>query len=549
MNNRLTYPGAVADSRKREYVPVRRIVFMTEGELRPKNPECLIGNTEIQSYLHFNPPVCVLKPGAALLVDFGIELNGGIRIVADCGPVFRLRVRFGESVSEAMQTPNNDHAMHDTVVDIAPMSHNEIGNTGFRFVRIDVPEELGHEVGIINLSAVAIFRDLPYVGAFDSSDERLNRIWQTGAYTVHLNMQDYIYDGIKRDRLVWMGDLHPEIKTIAAVFDDDELVPASLDFVRDRTPLPLWMNTISSYSLWWIIAQYDWFMARGNLDYLKSNKPYLLTLLMQIAEYIGSDGAEKLPEGRFLDWPSRGDETVIHAGLHAMMIWAFTAGEKLCLYLNENDDARRCADCIRRLRQHCPDAGMSKQGNALKALVGLEDPAAINRRVLSANPFAGLSTFFGYYVMQARALAGDQVGALETIRRYWGGMIDYGATTFWEDFDLAWTVNAGRIDELPVPGKADLHFDFGNHCYKSLRHSLCHGWAGGPTAWLSEHLLGVKALEPGFKTAAIKPCLAGLDWVRGAVPTPYGPIEVTAEKRTDGTTAVAIKKPDEVTLG
>jgi alpha-L-rhamnosidase len=39
-----------------------------------------------------------------------------------------------------------------------------------------------------------------------------------GADTVHLCMQDYLWDGIKRDRLVWIGDMHPEVSTINAVF-------------------------------------------------------------------------------------------------------------------------------------------------------------------------------------------------------------------------------------------------------------------------------------------------------------------------------------------
>jgi hypothetical protein len=57
----------------------------------------------------------------------------------------------------------------------------------------------------------------------------------TGAYTVHLNMQDYLWDGIKRDRLVWVGDMHPETSTIAAVFGNNKVVPKSLDLVRDIT--------------------------------------------------------------------------------------------------------------------------------------------------------------------------------------------------------------------------------------------------------------------------------------------------------------------------
>lgn len=40
----------------------------------------------------------------------------------------------------------------------------------------------------------------------------------------------------------------------------------------------------------------------------------------------------------------------------------------------------------------------------------------------------------GYYILTARAMAGDYEGCLEAIREYWGGMLSLGATTFWEDF-------------------------------------------------------------------------------------------------------------------
>lgn len=43
------------------------------------------------------------------------------------------------------------------------------------------------------------------------SDELLNKIWNTGAFTQHLNMQEFIWDGIKRERLVWITDMHPEL--------------------------------------------------------------------------------------------------------------------------------------------------------------------------------------------------------------------------------------------------------------------------------------------------------------------------------------------------
>ncbi|MCX6985257.1 MAG: alpha-L-rhamnosidase [Lentisphaerae bacterium] len=549
-NNISIYPGAVRDARIREYLPVKKIVFMSEGGLKPENPKILVGNSVIQSYVHPAPTVCRLKPGCTIILDFGIELNGGIRIVTGGNDIKtrKVKVNFGESVSEAMGTPNNDHAMHETVIDLAPMGHNEVGNTGFRFVSLSVPADTAETLEIINVLAVAIYRDIPYIGSFKCSDERLNQIWKTGAYTVHLNMQDFLYDGIKRDRLVWMGDMNPEIRVVCAVFDDCNTVETSMDFVRDHAELPSFMNTVNAYSLWWIISQYDWYMYRGNLEYLQRQHGYLAQLLRLFTGYVGPDGVEKLPEWRFLDWPSQGDPVAIHAGLQGLMAWAFTAGEKLSLALNDVDTASLCAITRRRLLTHNPDGGMSKQAGALKSIGGIADPIQINKTVLAQNPFSGLSTFFGYYMMQARALAGDYDGATEAIRRYWGGMLDIGATSFWEDFDLTWLNNAGRIDEMPVPGKKDIHADYGNFCYKGLRHSLCHGWSGGPTAWLSEHLLGIKPLEPGFKEAQVRPQLAGLEWLEGAMPTPYGPIRVKAEKGVNGIVKFDVKKPAKVIL-
>jgi hypothetical protein len=79
----------------------------------------------------------------------------------------------------------------------------------------------------------------------------------TGAYTVHLNMQEYLWDGIKRDRAVWLGDMHPEVQTIMSVFGQNDVVPRSLDLAVSQYPLPRWLNGISSYSLWYLIIHHD----------------------------------------------------------------------------------------------------------------------------------------------------------------------------------------------------------------------------------------------------------------------------------------------------
>ena len=91
-----------------------------------------------------------------------------------------------------------------------------------------------------------------------------------------------------------------------------------------------------------------------------------------------------------------------------------------------------------------------------------------------------------------------------------------------------------------------LHADFGAYCYTNLRHSLCHGWASGPTAWLCEHVLGIRVVEPGCKVIRIEPNLGDLQWVEGSFPTPYGVVSVNHQKGPDGKIKTNVKTPKEV---
>ena len=132
-------------------------------------------------------------------------------------------------------------------------------------------------------------------------------------------------------------------------------------------------------------------------------------------------------------------------------------------------------------------------------------------------------------------------------------MLDLGATTFWEDFDIDWTKNCSRIDEiLPADSeKSDIHGDFGGYCYVGYRHSFCHGWASGPAPFLMEYVLGVRPIEAGSREVLISPSLGDLKYAKGSVPTPYGVIEVSHTKMPDGGVKTTYNAPDgiEVVLG
>ena len=228
------------------------------------------------------------------------------------------------------------------------------------------------------------------------------------------------------------------------------------------------------------------------------------------------------------------------------MVTTFQSAAEMFTVLGDKAMAEKCSQTAGRMQKHIPDHNQLKQAAALMAIAGMIPPEKANNDVLRVGGAKGFSTFYGYYMLQAQAKAGDYQSALDNISQFWGGMLDMGATTFWEDFNLDWIVNAAPIDQLVPKGKKDIHADFGDYCYKNLRHSLCHGWASGPTAWMSEHILGVQIVEPGCKVIRIKPNLGDLQWVEGAFPTPYGVVKITHKKGADGKINTSVIAPDGV---
>ena len=200
--------------------------------------------------------------------------------------------------------------------------------------------------------------------------------------------------------------------------------------------------------------------------------------------------------------------------------------------------------CVKKLREDRLEDTVNKSVSALTVLSKRLSDAA--EEGISGNSARDMSCFMGYYVLKAKAMLGDYEEALDIIRKYWGAMLDMGATTFWEDFDIDWMENASRIDEIVPEGKVDIHAAYGAFCYMNLRHSLCHGWASGPCPYLTNYVLGIRPLSAD--TYEVKPELAYLDFAKGTYPTPYGIITVSAKKEKDGSTSVDISAPEEIKI-
>ena len=557
-----------ADPRTRTYVDPVRIVWQTPkpartygGRFDVKNPDALLeerkGQVPVGGFGKPSPGCCLVNKGecAGLLLDFGRELHGGIQIGTGSGTSgMRVRLRFGESVAEAMSDigekgATNDHAMRDNVFGVPSLGTIEVGNSGFRFVRIDLIT-----TGTLYLEfvrAVELMRPMKRLGSFRCSDGRLNRVWETAVRTVHLCCQDYLWDGIKRDRLVWMGDTHPETMAILNVFGAQPILPESLDLMASITRPDEWMNRMGSYTLWWIRNVAEWYRFTGDREYLEKHHAYIKATFANLEKFVTPSNTLEGIRRPFLDWPTEHNRPAVNSGVQALALSTWREGAFLADALGDAELAAKCRRTAARfetLREKLEPHG-SKQAAAMLALAGLRCPKDMFAEVLGRNGVRGMSTFYGYYMLEAMSLAEERQFAMDAVRDYWGAMLDVGATSFWEDFSVGWTNNCFRIDELPVAGKKDVHGDYGEFCYPGFRHSLCHGWSCGPASWCINHVLGIRSLGTGCKTVEVKPFLGDLSWAEGAMALPDGrAIKVRVSKLPDGALKTDVEAPDGIRI-
>ncbi len=536
----------------KEYLPPTRIIEQSENI---ENGEALLENRCEQICFNEKNVMCCQGTGYIIL-DFGKELQGGVRILAHFfegqKDTLKVRIRFGESVGEVCaeigeKNATNNHSVRDMVVELPDLSDLEWGQTGFRFVRIDfLTEEKIYR--LVNVYAAYVHRDLQYKGQFSCDDEVVNQIYETARHTLFLNMQAQLWDGIKRDRLVWIGDMQPEVLGITDLFGADPCVEQAIQLSIDKNPLPYWFGNIPTYSFWLIQILYDYYMKVKNTSFVEKQFPYVEGVLKQLDACVTEDGDIDYTlfdcparDGYFLDWPTKGTKDA-KAGNRFMFIYVINNLKALYAEFNRNNPL--CDKLLDKLQRQIETDVVAKQIVAFGGLSGMLDNAYVAERLMDGGA-KGLSTYMSYFIFKALAASTDIANALDIMKEYYGGMLSRGATSFWEDFDVEWLNNSGRIDERTPDGLLDLHGDFGKYCYKGFRHSLCHGWSCGPVQFLTEEVLGVQVLEPGCKKILIAPHLGKLQWCKGEFPTPYGNVTIM-HKVVNGEVMTTVTAPDEV---
>ena len=491
-----------------------------------------------------------------IILDFGKEIHGGVRILSHFfqaqKSTIKARIRFGESIGEVCaelgeKNATNDHAVRDMVVEIPDLSDMEWGQTGFRFVRLDFLTE-NKVYMLVNVYAVYVHRDLQYKGQFACDDELINQIYETARHTLFLNMQSQLWDGIKRDRLVWIGDMQPEVLGITDLFGEDPCVERAIQHSIDKNPLPCWFGDIPTYSFWLIQILYDYYMKVKNADFVEKQLAYIEGVLKQLDVCVTEDGeidytlfACPARDGYFLDWPTKGTKDA-KAGNRFMFIYTINNLKKLYSELGKENPL--CDKLLIKLQKTIERDATAKQVVAFGGLSGMLDKDHV-AKTLTDGGAKGLSTYMSYFIFKALSASAGISTALEIMKEYYGGMLSRGATSFWEDFDIDWLKNSGRIDERTPEGLLDLHGDFGKYCYVGFRHSLCHGWSCGPIQFLVEDVLGVQVLDAGCKRIKITPNLGKLQWCKGTFPTPYGNVNIFHEL-VDGRVKTTFSAPEEV---
>ena len=473
----------------------------------------------------------------SILLDFGREISGRLFVESASSTDSTLSIAYGESEIEALATgltptQQGGNYLGTNILDIPANGIARGPKSGFRYVRIRFLH--GASVSTFkSIRAEGIYYPVTYAGSFESSDPLLNRIWETGAYTAHLCMQDGIWDAVKRDRGRWVGDLDIEGRVISTAFGDRKQIEGTLHALAPTSVSHV--NGIPSYSALWITSLADLYQHSGDKAFVTSERDDLLRILAAMDASLNPTGLfdNTRHQWLFVDWsPGLYAYTPeARLGTQFQYIRGYRAAAALFRALGDTANAQRYTaqaekslNALHTLRDpNAPTYGATWQLNTLATLI--DDPAnrpALWSSVLShvkqdAPTDQVISPYFNAYLLDAMSATDHRREALDWIRTYWGGMLAEGATSFWESYDLRWPKSNPHLS-LQADGTSGYFV------------SLAHGWSSGPTAWLSENVLGITPASPGYETVNIHPNLLGLDYANGFVPTPHGPITIHISK-------------------
>lgn len=478
---------------------------------------------------HPKAPASTSLHEGVMLVDFGRE-SFGYPVLQALSGSGSLRLVYGESKEEALDSGNAE-TWDDVLVEAtSPEERTLPVARAFRFISCRIPDGVRCQ----GVTMQEETRGQVALGRFSCNDEKLNRIWQVARHTLELNTREFFLDGIKRDRWIWSGDAVQSFLMDYYLSADARTCKRTLWALCGKEPLEHHINTIIDYSLYWLISLETHHLYSGDTVFLERIYPRarLLTEFCLGRRNV-SGYLEELPgDWLFLDWaemPKQGELCAIQ-----VLLWrALKAVGHIAQLVGHAPDALRYGGEAERLRTairsdfwdpvrgvfvHHRLGGVRQElvtgyANMFALLHGLAETSereTIRRNGLLDPGIQRITTpYMSFYRLESLCGGGDLAEVTAEILSYWGGMLDRGATSFWEAFDD----RESGVAQYAMYGRP-----YGK--------SLCHAWGASPLYLLGRFYLGVTPTEPGFCRYLIEPRLGGLQWIDGSVPSPRGLIQV-----------------------
>ena len=420
----------------------------------------------------------------------------------------------------------------------------ELGNTGFRFVRIDFL--LNQTYTINKIIAGFIHSDIERIGNFEMG-KRLTDIYNTAAYTLFLNVQNSIWDGVKRDQHLWVGDLYPELTGLLFSYGNIPMIEEALEGIVSHYKMPIWYNEIPAYNIWFMLCVNDFIKYTGIenqkvIAEVEKNIDQLDKCINECGEVDFYKVGASMWVDDFFEWPCFETPSGRIGVFYLLKYTLFKIVEENFFNEKITEKARKILAKIKDVKKPITNV---KSVESLRALCGENQEESV--KILLEGGAKGCSVFFMYFILKALAENGKGEEALQIAQEYYGAMLDKGATTFWENFDIEWANGTSRIDEFPKDGQKDIHGDFGAHCYTGFRHSLCHGWSSGIIAFLIENVIGIQVKAKGFKQIKIQP-MENIGCIKCDVPTPYGIFSIETVSSMENKKQLQVRKPKEIEI-
>ncbi|MDF2725123.1 MAG: alpha-L-rhamnosidase, partial [Paenibacillus sp.] len=396
----------------------------------------------------------------------------------------------------------------------------------------------------------ALQTEYPFVeaGGFQSSDERLNKVFDICRYTIGLCSNDSIMDTPWREQAQFVGDVAAvTLGGIYSCFGETRL-PAK--FLRqsaaNQTPnglLPSVTNSLANssfhpdYSLWWIQGLWNHYRYTGEESWIHQFYPHTLKIIDAYLENIGEHGLiDDMPHAIFIDWANV-DRRGICTALNAMFYGISGLVRQMAAIKGDKYTERRLEQVRAKLKsgfhpilfdeaRGCYADGVidgrfspitSEQANMAAIYWELcDDPVQTERivnRLWGEDPIKHTEAqpFFSMITLRALDRMGCFDQAVELIRKRWGRrMVDKGAASTYEEWGLNGSWRKGE--------------------FAPIMRTQSHAWSAYPAEFLIYALTGFDIVEPGCTAVSLRPQATEFDY-EVAVPTPKGAITVRCRNR------------------